>query len=303
MPFTGNTFGTITATPEGTFGNDDGLGDLLTTSGQMQIGSVLTGPGTNYIVLPPDISSRQARAADFERTFYHGSVPGADFLAARSIGLRFTMRTSLSNFQSRVDTLSAAFKPRTSSLVCLAWMLPDGTKRCYFGRPRRFQADLSAAAKVVMASAEFVATDPLAYTLPQTVVQRGAPTFSGQMGPAPVSAPVGGSGSSATFAVTNNGNFDMPWWALLSGPLSSPKIANTSTGQYLEFAGEVPSGSYLYISSQSKQVLFNGRYGAYGRLTITSQWWDFPPGTTNVLWLPGTSDSNSLYMTYRSAYI
>ncbi len=309
MPIFGlSTFGSITATSEGTFGDDAGLGDLLTATGQVQLGDLLMGPGTDYVVAAPDIMSRSVRSQDFDRAHAHGAVPGSDFLSARPVGLRIAFRSTLSNFQAKVDTLSAAFQPMRDGLVTLAWQLPDGTKRCMFGRPRRFQADLSAAAKSVLAVGEFVATDPLIYKLPQIILQEGAPSFPGLVGPV-VSGTLpagtwGGTGAVVTYSVVNGGNWKAPWYALLSGPLTNPRLANVTTGDYLQINGSVESGHYLYLSSQSRSLLIDGAYGGYHMLDVSSRWWDFDPGTSQLLWLPGISDpSDNLFLTFRSTYL
>lgn len=72
----------------------------------------------------------------------------------------------------------------------------------------------------------------------------------------------------------------------LYGPMTSPKIANETTGLFLEFAGlVVNAGDYIEINLENRTVQLNGVAGANSNrrsALTTRQWWSLQPGYNTV---------------------
>jgi phage-related protein len=89
-----------------------------------------------------------------------------------------------------------------------------------------------------------------------------------------------------TANVLNSGTENTYPIVRLFGPMSSPKIANETTGLYLEFAGlTINAGDYIEINLAERTVQLNGQAGANsnrrGSMT-TRQWWYLAPGYNSL---------------------
>lgn len=88
------------------------------------------------------------------------------------------------------------------------------------------------------------------------------------------------------------------------GPVNSPKITNTATGDYIEVATNVGVGQLLSIAydKDSLSVLLDG-VSVLNLVTSTSTYFKLQPGS-NPIQLTGTSISDGAYVsvTYRDSY-
>lgn len=70
------------------------------------------------------------------------------------------------------------------------------------------------------------------------------------------------------------------------GPMTSPKIANETTGLYLEFVGlTINAGDYIEINLENRTVQLNGTAGANNNrrsYLTTRQWWSLVPGYNQI---------------------
>ena len=115
----------------------------------------------------------------------------------------------------------------------------------------------------------------------------------------------GSSTSSVSIDALNYG--DLPAYPVaitIHGPVNTPKIINTSTGEYIEVASNLDAAATLAISydKDSLVVELNGN-SVLDKVTSDSTFWKLQPGS-NVISLTGSSISDDAYATvsYRSAW-
>lgn len=114
--------------------------------------------------------------------------------------------------------------------------------------------------------------------------------------------------STSTVSVDAINYGDMPAYPVaiqIHGPVNSPKLTNTSTGEYLEVTVNVTgTGNTLSISydKDSLRVELDG-VSVINQVTAASTFWKLQPGS-NVISLSGSSVSDDAYATvsYRSAW-
>jgi len=113
-------------------------GDLITQDGQLQIGNMLLGVGTQYPVasiegmdLPP------MRTFDVPKTGLDGVTPGLDVYDRRTVRLNIGVDASLDNLVApKVNLLRQAFA-RKPSPVPLSFQLRGESRRYLMVLPRR----------------------------------------------------------------------------------------------------------------------------------------------------------------------
>lgn len=116
----------------------------------------------------------------------------------------------------------------------------------------------------------------------------------------------GASTSTVSTDATNYG--DLPAYPIaiaIHGPINTPRITNTSTGEYIEVASNLAtSGNTLAISydKDSLRVELDG-VSVISQVSATSTYWKLQPGD-NVISLSGSSVGTGAYatLTYHSAW-
>lgn len=105
-------------------------------------------------------------------------------------------------------------------------------------------------------------------------------------------------------AVTNAGNFESRPVITIRGPITSPALANVTTGQTVSWSGlVVPSGSQLVADFGLQQGLLDGGFRS---ADLSSSWWTLPGGPqgfTSTIQLTGQSDTGaSMVVAWQDAY-
>lgn len=145
--------------------------------------------------------------------------------------------------------------------------------------PRKYSADLNTMQAYLLPSQGYGITVPL--TLPFSLTAK----------------PVAGSVNAV-----NAGNFETRPVVTVTGPLTSPRITNVSTGQTVSWTGLVlGTGDQLVVDMDLKQPLLNG---ALRPADYTSSWWVMNPGQ-NTIQLGGsqTADGANMTVQWRDAWI
>lgn len=114
--------------------------------------------------------------------------------------------------------------------------------------------------------------------------------------------------STSSVSVDANNVGDLPVYPVaiaIHGPVNSPKITNTATGEYIEVTVNLAgTGNTLAISydKDSLRVELDG-ISVINQVTAASTYWKLQPGS-NVISLTGSSISTSAYATvsYRSGW-
>lgn len=116
----------------------------------------------------------------------------------------------------------------------------------------------------------------------------------------------GASTSSVSIDAINYG--DLPTYPVsinIHGPVNSPKITNTSTGEYIEVTSNLATTDNELVIAYDKDSLRVELDGisVINQVTAASTFWKLQPGS-NVISLTGSSVSDDAYATvsYRSAW-
>jgi hypothetical protein len=100
---------------------------------------------------------------------------------------------------------------------------------------------------------------------------------------------------------TNNGTFETRPVITINGPVSSPAITNTATGQTVSWNGLVlNAGDQLVVDMDAKQPLLNG---ALRQADFTSAWWVLNPGSSTIQLSGVTPGGASVNVAWRDAWI
>lgn len=277
---------------------------------QIEIGGLVMGPGTPYIIQSIDgFGTADMRTTDVSRPRDHGEFYGLDFLPGRTLAITAIIRgVSPSDVVANIDALLAVWQPisaDTSTTSPLSYKFPGQDARQFLGRPRRAPIDthriIGNNAPIVL---EYHAADPRQYDAsPDFATVTVSSVTSGRAYPRTYPLTFGGGTSNAILAV-NAGNFPTRPSARIVGPATNPSILNSNTGEKVKFALTLAAGDFLDIDFDAKTVVLNGTTSRYGTLTTDSTWWELAPGLTTVQFAADTSSgTTSLTFTWASAWL
>lgn len=283
---------------------------MTVTDYQIQIGSVVLGPGTNYIVHNIDGFGIPAmRANDVMRPRDHGEFYGLDYLPGRTITITLTVRgNSDSDVVANLETLLAAWQPVAPTVDAdapLSFKFPGQSARQFLGRPRRASADTSRiVGNKVPVVLEYKTADPRQYAVGGSFSIIGiSAAVGGRSYPRTYPLAFGG-GSSASITATNSGNFSTRPVALIAGPITNPRIENVTTGEAVKLAIALTSTDTLTVDFDARTIVLNGTASRYSALTSDSVWWELAPGNSLVRLSADSYDpAATLSLSWASAWI
>lgn len=247
------------------------------------------------------------RTADQARARQHGQWANVDYLGGRRVQASIIV-TAPHPASATWQALSQALVAGQAAETALTATIPGvayGNPIQVMARVRRLALpiDLDYGIGVGRAQVEWHCTDPRIYSATATTLTTSQAVSSGGL-LAPIEAPLefGGSASGGQVVATNDGEFGAPWTAVLSGPVTNPRIENITTGQTIRFTGTLATGETLTVSSLDRTVLLNGTASRYSWLTAGSSWFDLPAGSSTIRFA-GTSGTGSMDLTFRSVWI
>lgn len=245
------------------------------------------------------------RTSDADRARNHGQFAGIDYLTGRSIQASVYLLSSdpadWAAFTQAMTVGSDAEAPLTISFPNLA----SGRTLLLSAKCRKVSmpVEIDNQFGIGKAEIEWWATDPRMYdsTLVSVTGTTSTPSGLGLQFNATFNLSFGGGAATGSVVANNSGNFPAPWTITFSGPLTTPKIENSTTGDTLTFEGTVPAGSQLVVSSFDRTVLLNGS-SRYSWLASGSKWFQLPPGAQQLR-LTASGGSGSATLSYRSTWI
>ena len=280
----------------------------ITSDWQLEYNGLLLGSGTVYEVRQvsgiedlPDV-----RTSDTPRPSDHGMFAGNDFAAGRTVEVDLEVTgTSDVSFRTSVDALAAVTAFRQTELP-LTFRLPGGVDKRIYVRPRRraLPVSLDYFFRIAPTTIQFYASDPRIYADSETSLSLSLPTSTGGL-TFPIVWPISwGTATSGTAQAVNAGTFATRPVVTFTGPLTAPSIENVTTGQTFRMAStfELLAGETLVVDFDSRTVLLNGTASRYSSVASNSQWWELPPGNSDIR-LGATSGSGSATVTFRSAWL
>lgn len=243
----------------------------------------------------------------------HGLIPGDDFLEGRSVTVRIRVsEPDPVEFSTALQALTAAFTPGQdeSPMVFQIPGVAGGGTRRIICRPRRMAMPVGENWSLGMAVAtiQLDASDPRIYDdTEQAVGTTLAVATGGHAWPQVWNMNWGGAFSNGSVTVENTGAFTTGWTATITGPVTNPSIENVDTGQRLVFAADgglvLSLGDILVVDSETRTALLGGTQSRYNTIAAPVSWWDLPPGLTQFRFRGTTSDTPTMTISWRSAWI
>ena len=253
------------------------------------IDDLVLGAGSGYELVngPEALGLPEVRTSDQPRPQDHGLFWGSDYLGGRSLVLEMViLGATPADAAARMDALSARWQPPRgpAATKTLTVELPGVGPRILNGRPRRLAfgtAQLKAG--VVTATAEFAAADPRLYEAIARTGTAGLPIVSGgrtynRIYP----LTYGALGLTGAVLAMNVGNYPTRPLAIITGPVTNPRLQNVTTGETLAFTYVLGAGSILVVDFDGRTVLEGGTSSRYYALTPGSTWWELQPGLNEI---------------------
>ena len=285
-------------------------GDLITTDWEVEFRDLLLGGDTDFSLVQVEglVDIPDLRTGDQALLRRHGLHPGDDFLGARTVTLTFEVYGDTeAELSTNMDALQGAFRPGLSEEP-LVFQLPgvaEGNKAQVYARCRRRQSviDRDWYYRLPLVVVEMVATDPRVYANTEDSVSADLPSGgAGLTFNATFSLSFGGAISGGALNVTNDGTFPTPVAIKVEGPVTNPRITNTTLDKKLELDLVVADGDYVILDSATRTILLNGTASRYSSLTDDSEWWDLAPGVNAITYRASTATSSTITLTARSAW-
>lgn len=238
-----------------------------------------------------------------------GEFPGIDLYAGRNITLQVEIwAESATAFRTAYLTWLSAVRKRVSEAV-LRLKLPGWPDLRVMARPRKIASpaiDLGFNQQnATIVTVQFHCTDPRFYA--DSLSSGSASIVASPLGLAfPMAFPLdfGGVSSSNTINASNSGNYETPWTATITGPITNPVIEHVEQAKSLSFAGVLAAGETLVVSSPpSAAVLLQGTSSRYSWLQDASQWFMLQPGNNTVRFRGTGAGTPTMTLNWRSAWV
>lgn len=285
-------------------------GELITTDGQMQYGSLLMGPGTPYRLPPGGLRGWDdlppLDLSDVPRPSADGAWPGTIYAGERTIETDLTIVSDAGSYPAVLAALRAAtapYSPEQPLVIRLGGQMLQAGARC----TNRIVTEDGYALGIDKVSLRWLASDPRRYSATASSVTT-APPSSGSGITWPVTWPVTwpSAGIGGTVTVVNSGDWPTPVTMTIRGPLTTPAVYRQDTGDVLELATTLAASDVLVIDPLADTLTVNGS-AAKSLLTDRSapvSSFMMPPGSTGLALRAAVTDpSASLAAVWRSAYL
>jgi hypothetical protein len=255
--------------------------------------------------LPP------VRSTDATRSGEHGAFLGTDLLNERTVTLQLlllpedpTPAAARARYDALVQAVATAFAPQNADLPLI---YNAGTRRINC-RPKRrdIPRELSRSGFSGVATIELAAADPRIYDATLQTLTTGLPTSTGLGTGFPIGFNLGfgGAVSGGFITAVNAGNFPSRPVVTLQGPADNPQITNLTTGQFIKLNLALGATDYLTIDFDAHSILLNGTASRRSSMSTLSQWWELPPGSSQLRWTSDNFYAGALMtVQFRSAWI
>lgn len=230
----------------------------------------------------PEIDSNVSSAGN-----KHGASVTALFLKERVISLTGRINGTYDTMPPLRDLLKKAFAPVATD-VPFTFRLPGYSNNNLFCnvKPQILRGDFSGYYPTVGVwewTGTLLAGDPRIYGVASSTVN-------------PL---VGG----ATVTATNGGNFKAPTTIVFTGPLTNPKITNSTTGESFGVLKNLTSGQTLTIKSIDTTVILGSSTSNYSVIDpLNKTFIELAPGV-NTLAFTATSGTGTASVQWRSTWI
>lgn len=272
---------------------------------QLQFGDYVI-PQSRIVKIDGLGQSPPYRVSESERAGVRGSRYNRSLSDKRAITIEWlVLESSLADFLTEradiFDSFNAESEDDTQTLLV---EVNDTTTYALECAVESIQLGLRAApASWTYAQAQLVAYDPVVYSQNYTTFSNvdppggGGATFELTF---PITFETSESGQ---ITATNNGTVYTYPLVTLTGDLTNPLIANSTTGEFFQLNYTIPSGSSVVVDFENRTVMLNGTTNLITSIVSGSDWWTLQPGANTISLQTGnTGDTGSMTLTYRDAY-
>lgn len=285
------------------------VGDLLVDDYDFEYdGLLLVGDGAREFMSCNVMDSPEIRVSDRVRGQLDGEFQGTDYYAGRTFVLTVEVwGENESQFLSSYRDLQAKVRLQRTEIP-LAFRLPGWETDLFINcKPRAVSGpmiNLEFGFYRGEVAVQFHATDPRIYSLTELTGQALImSTSDGMEFNLVFDLSFGGLSVSNSILATNTGSYETPWEAVITGPITNPKIEHVEQGKTLEFAGTLAADEFLVIQSKPRaNILLGGTASRYSWLLDSSQWFMLTPGLNTIRFQGSTVGSPTMDFSWRSAW-
>lgn len=235
------------------------------------------------------------RSGDIPKGRQDGVNAGLNYLNARIFTMDLVAFNPTVAFETVVSSITNAFQPISDPTfqLPLELLLPGWpTSRIINCRCTNGAIDIDNAFVYFksVVPIEMTAADPLIYgSTMKTSGPTGLPSPTvGLMFPVTFDTTFGAT-SGGSLVVTNAGNYITAPVFTIVGPVTSPMVTFTPTGQFFGLNLTLAAGDTVVIDMGARTVTLNGTAYRFNTVVNGSSWWGIPVGT----WSIGLSSSDS----------
>ncbi|MFF4417477.1 hypothetical protein ACFYY8_33550 [Streptosporangium sp. NPDC001559] len=288
-------------------------GELITAPWQLEWGGFLIGTGTPYSIQRisgwEDLPGLDMGAA--AKPTRPGSWPGAPRPQSRIVTVELEFRATVDRMDEVVAALRAATsRSTTADEAPLAIRLRGETTVALGKVSNRLVLVDHAYSQALAPSAtlQWLCSDPRRYELTERslTITPGTSGSGGLVYPLSYPLTYGTAGSANNGTAANVGNEPTSPVLTFTGPITTPRLVNTTLGYGLEFAVDVLAGQTLVVDADAGTVLLNGSDRLYTRsnLSVPVEYFELYPGDNNLTLLAASFGTGaSLTVTWKSAYL
>jgi len=105
-------------------------------------------------------------------------------------------------------------------------------------------------------------------------------------------------------SLENRGNYFAQPIITLAGPMTSPLVTNTTTGEFFQINTTIPSGDAFTVDIAAKTIVDSTGENQFKTLTVASDMWELSPGVTPVQFSAVSASAGSqISLKYRHTWL
>jgi len=247
------------------------------------------------------------RVQDSDRGYQDGMFSGRDFFSGRTISITIQIMSGNGlSAQANFNLLQAALQPQQTGTTPLQFQLAAGDNFQYVNaRVRKGIAtvDPDYTYGRIKAQYDFFCPDPRYYDYTTQTATMAVTLPLGRSYDRTYNLTFGGGSQTQTATITNSGDTTTYPLITIYGPITSPIVGSSTSGQTLSFNYTMAQSDIISIDLLNKTILLNGN-PARNLLIGSSQWFAAPPGTS-LYYFTGTntvSGQTSATVQWNNAY-
>lgn len=250
------------------------------------------------------LDTPEIRTANRDHEGVDGGYLDAEFEKMRTLTLEGQVITDGTTAESFLDTLKGEWAPR-SLPTQFFFQHPGVTERTIFVKPLGVKYDVDELRRVGSADIQFMcqAEDPRVYdtTLLTLPINQGLTAAVGFGFPLGFPFGFGAPQDPTTTNAYNGGNRPTTATISIPGPVTNPRIVNTTTGNELVFTIVLGVSDTLVIDLYNRTVRLNGTASRRNTL-LEPNWFMLQPGDNFLQYRASTTGNPAASISYRYAW-